>query len=341
MISTRTVLVLGAGASMDYGFPSGQKLKALVWNGLRLKERPLCAFLVASGYKPKDIASFREDLLLSSDFSIDAFLEHHEEYREIGKMAIAYTLLPFENEYELFDYWLKRHIEDKPPEVHRQHWYQLLWDKLSTPLDKFSLNDLSVVTFNYDRSLEYYLFNCIKAKYRELDDAGAAELLQNISIFHVYGQLGSFQQTGTDQTDYVRYGSFVQSRGVARHKIAKRASQSIRIIHDPVTGEQLIPAQQLLLRAERIYLLGFGFDETNIKRLFLPNVLKNNVSAGTTLGLSIHRLVKLSNSCDSIKGTYLEVLRRGGTTRRDDVKLKFPAVTCYDFLFHCHHAKLT
>jgi hypothetical protein len=93
MITTETVFILGAGASMPYGFPSGEQLvdKSIEYLKGRLLER--------YEFNPTEIRVFESELTASRKRSVDAFLEHRPEFRTIGKTAIAYGLL----ERELFD----------------------------------------------------------------------------------------------------------------------------------------------------------------------------------------------------------------------------------------------
>ena len=52
--------------------------------------------------------------------------------------------------------------------------------------NEFSEHALSIITFNYDRSLEEYLYRVLGALYNR----DAEELVQGLSIIHVHGDLG-------------------------------------------------------------------------------------------------------------------------------------------------------
>ena len=68
MIEQPIVLILGAGASWDYGFPTGTKLKAKIWDVLFDHEFPCMSTLDRHG-----LTKFRSSLELTPDLSIDAF----------------------------------------------------------------------------------------------------------------------------------------------------------------------------------------------------------------------------------------------------------------------------
>lgn len=75
-----TIFVLGAGASMPYGFPSGAKLTEDIKNALgrggTLKEE-----LLALQYPEGEILTLRHALVKSPFSSIDALLQEREELK--------------------------------------------------------------------------------------------------------------------------------------------------------------------------------------------------------------------------------------------------------------------
>ncbi|MBK8340028.1 MAG: hypothetical protein IPK99_08545 [Flavobacteriales bacterium] len=96
----------------------------------------------------EQLSQFREDLDQAQTRSIDAFLERRQEYISLGKAAMAMQIRAFEAKQALFR--------------QRNHWYQFLLDAIDAPFEEIALNELSIVTYNYDRSLEAYLVACIE-----------------------------------------------------------------------------------------------------------------------------------------------------------------------------------
>ncbi|HET8580462.1 MAG TPA: hypothetical protein VFL31_05635 [Nitrospiraceae bacterium] len=117
MLSRRTVLVLGAGASRPYGFPTGKELIKLIHEGTRKPSRHLAEELIECGFQFDLIQEFGRDLKLSSLASIDAFLEHRKKFRDVGKAAIAAVLIPLEKETSFEEYNVQQ--ENSP-------WYDYL-----------------------------------------------------------------------------------------------------------------------------------------------------------------------------------------------------------------------
>ena len=131
------------------------------------------------------VAKFCDALLLSGTESVDAFLEHRSDYLGVGKAAIAWALIPYERLRYLFESWTR-------PSRDQADWYQYLFSRMSsdTPFEKFGENKLSIVTFNYDRSLEMYLVTALENSYDKRRDE-AVNVLAQIPVIHVHGQLGA------------------------------------------------------------------------------------------------------------------------------------------------------
>ena len=55
--------------------------------------------------------------------------------------------------------------------------------------DAYENNRVAFVTFNYEQSLEYFLFNAIKNSYG-LNDDDTAKLVNVTPVIHLHGQLG-------------------------------------------------------------------------------------------------------------------------------------------------------
>jgi hypothetical protein len=263
VITERTVLILGAGASVDYGFPLGRDLITtichdLAWPG----HSSLWKLLANCDCKPDDITRFQQHLKNSNLPSIDAFLENRKEFERIGKLSIAAVLIPFEKK-ESFDRSLgplRRGRQLQAP----LRWYEYLHGKLIGRKDDFFSNKLIVVTFNYDRSFEYALFLAIKYAYG-LSDQECKRYIKAIPIIHVYGQLG------------IPYWLSKEGRPYKPEVTPQQAIECIRtikVLHEesPDTPE-LREAQKAIREAQVVCCLGFGYHPENITRLDLIHTL--------------------------------------------------------------------
>src|SRR5205085_9784177 len=98
MINEPTVLVLGAGSSHLYGFPTAAELKARICATL-VEPTPISQRL---GENFETLFDFREAFYRPGLSSIDRFLELRPEFLPVGKLAIAFSLMSFEEEERLY-----------------------------------------------------------------------------------------------------------------------------------------------------------------------------------------------------------------------------------------------
>jgi len=176
MIKDKTVFVLGAGASMPYGFPSGAELSRDIATQLANGQSELFRRLQMNGANLDHMREFPRLFRESGRESIDSFLQSRTEFRQVGKMAIFHVLANRESENDLF------------PQDH--DWMRYLLARMSgANPDEFRRNQLRVITFNFDRSFERRLFLAVRANYN-LGDAEAFELCSStVPVHHMHGDL--------------------------------------------------------------------------------------------------------------------------------------------------------
>lgn len=274
MLTAKTVFVLGAGASDPYGFPTGAALTRELLGSLNKRSRsprtpPFSTYelLTDAGFDDDHIQAFRTSLRDSGRLSVDAFLEHRREFLKVGKAAIACALLPRENHECFFGL----------DEAKDNHWYTYLFNKLSADFDNLEGNDVAFLTFNYDRSLEYYLVTAIQHSYAKSFDE-ARRKVDRLRIVHLYGSLGPLTE---EDAGLWRRGKIITG------ETARAAADGIRIMYAPSdTAEQFAQAKQLLSEASVVCFLGFGYHPTNIERLLeAVSQRPHGHALGTAFGL--------------------------------------------------------
>ena len=143
MIKEPTVFILGAGASQPYGFPIGEELKREILKHLRKdKGREF----KSAGFSEDEIELFMSALGASPYDTIDELLTYRPSLAIIGKFAIGLILT-------------KRQLHMNVFSPRNDNWYKFLFSKLE--LSRADMPPLTIMTFNYDVSLEYYFENCI------------------------------------------------------------------------------------------------------------------------------------------------------------------------------------
>jgi hypothetical protein len=136
----RTVFILGAGSSAVFGFPVGQTLCQTVCSshggfpGLSSQQ-----FRDCTGFRENEIRRFCDELLMSAQPSVDAFLEYRQEFLDLGKAAMAVTLINKEIPANLWSF-------------EETNWMRYMFSRLNAPFERFHEIPVSFITFNYDRS---------------------------------------------------------------------------------------------------------------------------------------------------------------------------------------------
>jgi hypothetical protein len=251
MQRTHTVFVVGAGASASYGFPVGWNLvQRLVRSAHKGVESPTFRTLLDCGHQHADVVAFAEALRRSGRTSIDAFLEGRPDFDALGRRAIAAALIPFETVANLFS-------------VERDDdWLRYLCQFIVGGRATFEGREVSIVTFNYDRTIEHFFASALQGGFG-LTEAEAADRMRHLEVIHVYGQLGDLPwQSGEYQRAF-------EPSATAQAVVA--AADQIRIIHqaDETRDEGLHRARAVLSVAKRVVFLGFGYHPTNLRRLGL------------------------------------------------------------------------
>lgn len=261
-----TVLVLGAGASFGYGFPVGSGLRQAILN---LRDSDDAS--VAMSFSKAAIRNFVDAFRDSQITSIDAFLGRRQEFVEVGKSAIAYVLLNCE------------HVANLTNESNADHWYQYLVNELAEDTwDSFDPSWLSVITFNYDRSLMAYLVLTVGRIYGK-SDADVLNRLRSIRMVHVYGSFG-------DPFTDIPFAPKMDQESSSMY-VNNAAKKLVIIPEGRDDSSTIVEAQQIIRAGERICILGFGFDAINVRRLgapaaFLNDRAKPKMTVGTCLGLT-------------------------------------------------------
>jgi hypothetical protein len=260
----QVVLVLGAGASHPYGFPVGPELVDKI-KGIQDSQSELAAFTTCTGGKwdHSTIRKFCDELRLSSWLSIDRFLQRRPELADIGKATIAFQLLQHERRGDL----------NSPGE---RKWYQYFYNYILNPVspEQFGDNQLAVITYNYDRSFEQYLFDALQSGFNLTHD-GAALAVSKIPFVHVHGSFGDVPGAGAEPRLYQTDRSDIF-----------RATKRMHIVSDDVASSGVLTkCDQVLRQATHVVFLGFGYDPVNVERLGLTR-FRQAEYWGTVCGLS-------------------------------------------------------
>jgi len=175
-------------------------------------------------------------------------------------------------------------------------WYFYLFKRLAEGLvtkdilPDFSDGRVAFITFNYDRSLEQFLYESLCNSFTEVPESKIIQCLKNLKILHVYSQIAPLKWQDSEQgVDY---------RPGISEALLQKASANIKTIYERKESPEINEAIKLLSQAEQIFFLGFGFAPENMGVLRLPGVIPqvNCHVYGTALGLYETELKRISSS---------------------------------------------
>lgn len=265
MITENTVFILGAGASKPYGFPTGEELRneiieryvddvrTYVENNPRIRETPKALL-------PQELRKAGEfvEAFEKSPVSIDLFIATNPMFREAGKRAIVFRILKAERGSSL-----------QGGKTNKEHdWLSYLFQRMIKGIykkedyKKFSENEVSFITFNYDRSLEQFLYESFTSLFKELPNDELLKELEEVEIVHVFGKLADLDwQNKEDRIAYKRDINSVNVQNLAKN---------IRTIYEEYENPELENVKGIIKNAERIFFLGFGYATENMDVLDIP-----------------------------------------------------------------------
>jgi hypothetical protein len=295
MINEKIVFILGAGASEAYGYPLGPKLVKKIGNALAEKNdktREIAKALSAEHSNKQDldwmeeeVVKFRNRLIGSKKSTIDSFLgvKGNESFIDIGKLAIAQALIPCEKRGKLDSF-------------NDNNWYRELYKLMDATFEKFDQNECSFITFNYDRSLDCFLFDAVRNTYGNTNEQECVEKIARLLPVHLYGQLNVFPwQNINEGRGYEPKCTSFQFKTIAKN---------IKIVHDnsgAPNSPEFQTAYSLIADAEKIIFMGFGYDETNLKRLDIK-LMKGKTIIGTKYNLDRRIFISAQNYFRDVLG---------------------------------------
>jgi hypothetical protein len=267
VIKNKTVFVLGAGASNPFGLPLGAELKTHVLANYNDKAGHAVNLYNTTTFREGDVRSFITALRYSGLTSVDTFLERRPEFIEIGKATMAIELIVRES---LDALW-------QPG----GNWLLYLYSAMiGKSLKEFSENQVSFVTFNYDRSVEHFFAVSLSNSFGEAMGK-IKPVLDSIPIIYLHGRLGYLPW---EEAKYmIGYG-----QKDINHQTMETFLKEIKVVHEDIKDgrdKDFSKAKQLLDEARRVYLLGFGFGALNVERIGLVDI-EAETFQGTTLNMT-------------------------------------------------------
>jgi hypothetical protein len=303
MFNKKTLFVVGAGASEEVGLPTGTDLMISIAEKLDLRFNANDPDLHKKG--DPDIKSIlrecakqnnlplneylREALKIrdgmSTALSIDNFIHSHSTNQRLvlcAKLAITKAILEAERKSDL-------DLDESPGQRQRfdhsrvrDKWYLPLFQKIHENVQIETLekifDNVSFITFNYDRCIEHYLYHALQ-NYFAITETHAAQLMQNLVISHPYGTVGALPWQ--NPTTNVSFGGLYQIAN-----LTELANQIRTFTERVVDNPALAAIRRQVQEAEVVVFLGFGYHTLNME-LLSPEIPSNmEIAFGTAFGIS-------------------------------------------------------
>lgn len=344
MIRSETVLIVGAGASCELGFPSGTDLLAKVANALDIRfdhfsqkygspgvmhayrahhalnnpEEDINNYLHA-GWRLRDAARIAR--------SIDNALDQNSGDPKLelaGKLAISEQIIKSEKSSKIKSTDRDANLINLSNIT--DTWLFQLGQILTTDVRRNEIEEIfekiKIITFNYDRSIEKTVPTFLRDAYG-LNVEESLQLARKLEIFHPYGYLGKLPD---------QYGHGGISYGSSSYDLTLLA-QGIKTFGEEIEkNNELVAMRNFLGEAKRIVFLGFGYHRPNMS-LLSPN---NGLTAGDLYGTVF---AESNAAIDTIRGD-LKKMAVGINGLNFPIEPKLIDLTCSDFLKQ-HYLPLT
>ena len=281
MITKRLCLVLGAGASSPYGFPTGGDLLSFA-NKPDDDWWPIAEQLFRA--TPEFHQGFLRERVASGAESLDEFVGRQTQFKDYAKALIAFRIGECESRSAILG-----------ATGSSSDWMTFFVRRLveGVELEALGKTELSVVTFNFDRCFEETLLLRLSANYREpgeTDSQARARVTGAVvrgrwPILHVHGSLGPLIELAGGGRPY---------EPTLDPKQVLLAAQRLVLLDDAQEDSQEFQrARQLIHDATLVFFLGFGFHRLNCKRV-LPRPWGSSQPTvyGTARSMSIGRIEK-------------------------------------------------
>lgn len=240
-----TVLIVGAGLSKPYGYPSGPELLNSIKNN----------YIRSENRFEKQLA---EAIHAYAPTSIDRFLHQNPSFYETGIRLISAEILRYETES------YKKEVATENDVI--GFILNLIDDPTGTHVER-----IRIITFNYDRLLEWRIQQRLSVRF-DNNQTKVREAFDLFQIEHIHGSLPSLFDNRLNLPYGLQKYSEVDRKGrySAVKDWASGEDSPIRTVFasDNQPSSKTI---ETIKWADRLFFLGFAYEDLNMKKLGLYN----------------------------------------------------------------------
>lgn len=345
----KTTIIVGAGASKEFGLPTGVELKKtiggklnILWNDGRFTsgdldiveifkyiERYKPEFSITTGEFQHQCWHIRDNMALAP--SIDNFLHTHQNNKPLvfaGKIAISKSIAEAEKECILYreidKFGLTALYGDNVATTWLGRFFTILIAEKNFKGFLKALRNLTFISFNYDRCIHEFFCRAAKT-YFMLDDENITEILEALNVIYPYGTIGDYSWSNGKSN----FGQILRGQNLVD------STSNIQTFTEGLDNNQGDNIYNAISNADNIIFMGFGFLTLNMDYLFQQETYNQKVILATAKGLS-------KSSIDHKKEKFIDLFFN--SIRRNPVQidknLKILDMTCAD-LMHEFNAYLS
>jgi hypothetical protein len=332
MKSKKLTLIVGAGASKEFGLPLGSELKQKIaslldirfdFNQQKSGDYQIRSALESAVRQPdghRDInphlhAAWRIRDAMPQAISIDNFIDNHQGDEKIelcGKLAIVKSILNAEKGSKIFvDPSNNRNGINyaSTDACWLSPFTRLLTENCRADQLEERLKSVSFVIFNYDRCIEHYLYYALQ-NYYQLSETRVAELLNAVQFYHPYGSVGALPWQR--QNNPAAFGGELHPDSLLENA---RRIKTFTEGTDPDSSE-ICEIRESVATSNNLLFLGFAFHKLNMQ-LISPGTadideISQKRAFATAFGLS-------RNDCNAIAAEICSMRGSPKTDIRNDL----------------------
>ncbi|KAA2237693.1 SIR2 family protein [Salinarimonas soli] len=282
MFKSRTLFIVGAGASAEIGLPTGAALKEQIASAVDIRFEDGFRMTrgdhkIADALKRYCIARPEAHLNVNTFYgagrliaaalpqaiSIDNYIDAHRgngTIELVGKLGIVSAILYAERNSKLY---INPGDGNYDPSSINGAWYlpffQILTENVAVADVDSLFDNVDIITFNYDRCIEHFLWEAIQ-RYYDVSPEAAAVSMKRLRILHPYGRIGCLPWELKPQA--IPFGMSPDS-GILLSLV-----EGIKTFTERVEEGTLLAAiHNAVEKAEIIVFLGFGYADQNMQLL--------------------------------------------------------------------------
>jgi hypothetical protein len=244
--------------------------------------------------------------------SIDDFLDMHRGdgfIQACGKLAVVQAILEAERASKLF--FDNRKLQSLDIETIAQTWYVQFMRILRQGVSKQEagrlFENVSFVSFNYDRCIEQFLFQAVQLAYG-FDPATARQLCRTLNVCHPYGSVGlSPDLPQPHSPGDVPFGADAYDLVALANNIKTYTEQA--------HSEEWKKIKVAMKDAETVVFLGFAFHPQNMQLLSTDGDTRIRNVYATAKGISASDVMVTERLIRTMLGS------RSSSVSREDVRI--------------------